>query len=334
MYKLTPKENLLRMFDGELPEYLPQYDFWGWSCGLPMSTGKKSKDGYDLDEFGMEMTTTDVSMGGMMPVPGRIFLEDITKWRDVVHAPDLSGFDWEKAAAEALKDKDWENVPLVIHNDYGYFMSLMQMMGMANGMCALLEEPEEVYALFEYLNNYYIEKEKGLLKYFHGTIYELCDDTAAMQSPFISLETYRTLIKPFAQKEAELALDAGLKIGMHDCGKCQDFIPDWLEMGVQLWEPAQASNDFAMIKQKYGNKIIVAGGWDNQGRISYPTTSDEELREGLIDYVDRMAPGGGFCYSAHVQGNRGEENFDRKMKIVQEVYDTYAKDWYKNHGLV
>ena len=113
-YKLTPKQNLMRMFDGELPEYLPMYDFWGWGCGLPMQTGKKSADGYPIDEFGIEYTTTSASMGGMMPVPGRVLLEDITKWRDVIKTPDISDWDWEKLAKDALKDKDWEHNPVVL----------------------------------------------------------------------------------------------------------------------------------------------------------------------------------------------------------------------------
>ena len=331
MYKLTPKENLMRMFDKELPEYLPKYDFWGWGAGLPMQTGQKSADGYPIDEFGMEYTTTEVSMGGMMPVPGRILLDDITKWRDVVKTPDISDWDWEKLAKEALKDKDTENNPVIIHNG-GYFMTLMNMMGMANGLCAMLEEPEEVYALFEYLSDYYIEREKGLLKYFHGDIYELADDTAAHNCPFISLETYQTLVKPFAKREADLALDAGLKIGMHDCGKAESFIPDWLDIGVQIWEPAQTSNNFVEIKQKYGRDIIVAGAWDNQGYVSYEDTPDEVLRDAVVDYIDRMAPNGGFCFMCLPMGNPGEEIFERKMKLIDEIYEDYGKPWYKNHG--
>ena len=57
MYKLTEKENLLRMFDGEIPEYLPKYDFFGWGAGLPFVTDKKSADGYVVDEFGVELAT-------------------------------------------------------------------------------------------------------------------------------------------------------------------------------------------------------------------------------------------------------------------------------------
>ncbi|MBQ6602336.1 MAG: veratrol--corrinoid protein metyltransferase [Eubacterium sp.] len=330
MYKLSEKENLMRILDGQEPEFLPKYDFWGWGCGLPMQTGKKSPDGYMLDEFGVELTTTEASMGGFMPVPGRIFLDDITKWRDVVKAPDVSEMDFERLAAEALKDKDWEHNPVILHNG-GYFMTLMNMMGFADGLMAMIEEPEEVYALFEYLNEYYMEKEKGLLKYFHGDVYELADDTAANDFPFISRDVYRELVMPFAKKEADLARDAGLKIGMHDCGKAGCFIDDWLEMGVCIWEPAQTSNDILGIKEKYQGKLTIAGGWDNQGPISYPDTPDEELEQGLKDYIDAMAPNGGFCYMAVVVGSAGEETFDRKMKLVDRVYQEYGRDWYSRH---
>ena len=136
MYKLSEKENLMRMFDGEIPEYLPKYDFFGWGAGLPMQTGKVSDAGYPIDEFGVEMATTEASMGGFMPAPGRIFLKDIRQWRDVVKAPDVSEWDFEKIAKEALKDKDTVNKPVILHNG-GYFMTLMNFMGFAEGLCAM-----------------------------------------------------------------------------------------------------------------------------------------------------------------------------------------------------
>lgn len=331
MAKLTEKENFLRMLNGEMPEYLPKYDFFGWGAGASVFQDRKSPDGYVMDEFGVEMTTSEASMGGMMPVPGRIFLKDIRKWRDVVKLPDLSGIDWEQQAKKDLKDKDLTGKPVILHN-LGYFMLLMNMMGFVDGLLAMEEEPEEVYALFDYVSGYFLEKEKALLKYYHGDVYELADDTAAMNFPFISPETYRKLVKPFAKREADLALNAGLKIGMHDCGKCECFIDDWIDLGVCLWEPAQVANDLVGIQQKYRGKLSFAGGWDNQGPISFPETPDDELRQALRDYIDRFAPAGGFAYMASVVGSAGDEPFQRKMKIVDEVYEEYGRDWYSRHG--
>ena len=73
-------------------------------------------------------------------------------------------------------------------------------------------------------------------------------------------------------------------------------------------------------------------GWDLQGPISYPETPDEELREALIDYIDRMAPDGGFAYLVMVVGNYTDEPFQRKMKLADDVYFEYGRDWYRNHG--
>ena len=129
-----------------------------------------------------------------------------------------------------------------------------------------------------------------------------------------------------------MARNAGLRVAMHDCGRAECFIDDWLDIGVQLWEPAQVSNDILGIKKKYGRRLIIAGGWDNQGPISYPETPDEELREELIRYIDRMAPNGGFCYLASVVGRDTDEPFQRKMKLVKDVYEEYGRDWYRNHG--
>ena len=330
MAHLTEKENFLRVLDGEMPEFLPQYDFFRWHAGLPMF-GEPGPDGAVRDDFGVAYTTSKESMGGFMPVPGSIFLEDITKWRDVVKRPDESDRDWEKLAREALKNKDPEHDPIVAFNG-GYFMTLMNMMGFVDGLCAMIEEPEEVYALFDYLSGYYLDHEKVLLEYFHPDAYCLSDDTAAMQAPFISAETYRELVKPFHQREAELALNAGVRVVMHDCGKCECFIDDWIDMGVTGWNPAQVTNDLMGIKKKYGRKLVICGGWDNQGPISFPDTPDEELRRALMDYIDRFAPDGGFAYMASVVGSAGDEAFDRKMKLIDRVYREYGRDWYKNHG--
>ena len=329
MAHLTEKENLLRCFSGEMPEFLPKYDFYRWHVGIPMFT--PDENGVMRDGFGMEYTTSKESMGGYMPVPGKIFLEDITKWRDVVKLPDESGMDWEKVAKEALKDKDTEHDPVIVFNG-GYFMTLMNMMGFVDGLCAMIEEPEEVYALFDYISQRALAHEKILIEHFHPDVYSLSDDTAAMQAPFISAETYRELVKPFHQREAELALNAGLKVEMHDCGKCECFIDDWMDMGVCAWNPAQVTNDLQAIKKKYGRKLVICGGWDNQGAISFPETPDEELRQALMDFVDRMAPGGGFAYMASIVGNPGEEVYDRKVKIVESVYQDYARHWYDTHG--
>jgi hypothetical protein len=327
---LTEKENYLRIMRGEMPEFLPKYDFFGWNVSGNPFRGKKTEEGYDIDEYGMVHKGNPESMGGVMPVPGRILLDDITRWRDVIKTPDVSSVDWETFSKKQLEDKDTENNP-VIMGVGDFFMKLVNFMSFTEGLIALQEEPEECCAMMEYLGDYYVELLKKYIYWFKPDVISLADDVSAAQMPFVSVGTYRDIILPHHKRLADIALDNGLPLLMHCCGKCEMFIDSWLEIGVSAWEPAQVSNDLTAIKKKYGRKLAICGGWDNTGPVSMPETGDEEFREAVINYIDTFAPNGGFVYGVMVASGFGQEEYDHKMAIANEVYETYGRDWYRNH---
>ncbi len=325
---ISNRENYLMLLNGQIPAFLPKYDMMGWSVRGNPFRGKKTEDGYDIDEFGLIHEPTTDGSGGALPKPGFVLLDDITRWRDVIKTPDVESVDWERFSKESLANKDPNN-PLVMGCG-DFFIKLVNFMTFTEGLCALVEEPEECYAMMEYLCDYYEKMLKKYLYYYKPDVLSLADDVAADAMPFIDLPTYQNLIKPHHKRLADIALANGLKISMHCCGVCEIFMDDWVDMGVTAWEPAQAGNDFVGIKKKYNNKLAIMGGWDNTGPISLYTT-DEELREALIHYVDTLAPGGGFAYLAMVAETKDEEATKRRNAICQDVYENYAKDWYKNH---
>jgi phosphoribosylaminoimidazole carboxylase (NCAIR synthetase) len=65
--------------------------------------GTIKPDGGRIDIWGVEFTPTDSTGGMALPVPGNFILKDITKWRDVVKAPDVSNVDWEMVAKKAVE---------------------------------------------------------------------------------------------------------------------------------------------------------------------------------------------------------------------------------------
>jgi hypothetical protein len=327
---ITEKENYLRLLRGEIPEFIPRYRMMDWIIFGNPFRGKKSPEGYDIDEFGMVHTTNESSMGGAMPVPGHILLDDITRWRDVIKTPDVDSVDWEKYTKERLAERDTANNPVIVGVG-DFFIKLVNFMSFTEGLIALVEEPEECYAMMEYLCEYYIKLLKKQIYYYKPEVLSLADDIAADQMPFIDLETYRKYIKPHHKRLADIALDNGMLISMHCCGKCEIFLDDFVDMGVSAWEPAQAGNDFVAIKKKFGSKLAIMGGWDSTGPFSLPGTTDDELRQALIEYVDTLAPGGGFAYMARVATTTSKEDAEHKNAICDEIYETYARDWYKTH---
>jgi hypothetical protein len=330
-YKLTEKENYLRMLKGEMPEFLPRYKIVEYVVMPSFMAQGHITPGGGTDIYGVKYVAEDTAGGGALPEPGNFILDDITKWREVIKNPDTKSIDWESIARADLANADFTK-PRLANVHRGFFQSLMSFMGFTEGLCALAEEPEECKALFEYLGDFGLEVLKQMITHYKIDGVAFADDTAAAQYPFISLDMYRTLIKPIEMKFADVARENGIPIHVHNCGRCEQFIDDWLDMGISAWDPAQVANDLLGIKKKYGRKLVLCGCWDQQGRVSWLDTPDQELKDGIIEYVDTFAPGGAFAYVPFVLGPRDHPDVARKNKIIDDYYEDYAKDWYKTHS--
>ena len=206
-------------------------------------------------------------------------------------------------------------------------------MGFENGLCALYEEPEECIALLNYLADYYTEVQKQYTRYGGLLGINLTDDTATAINPFISMDMYREILKPIYKRHTDLAHDSGLLVTVHNCGRCEDQLDDWLDMGISGWDPAQPVNDLLGIKAKHGRKIAIIGGWDSTGPASWPTCTEEELLAELDRYVDTLAPGGGFCFAVAVMGASYDEKQRSKMQLVQQYYRDKVRNYYKTHAV-
>ncbi len=322
------------MLRGEIPEYVPSYfepavEMIGGPA-LEFSTPICAPNGPVYSPWGVKFVGSAENNYGAIPEPNNFILHDITKWRDVIKNPSLQGIDWERRFKKAMEDKN-RQTKVIGFGGGDYFQTLISFMGFTEGLMAMVEEPEEVYALLDYISEYYIELMKAQLYYAKPDIYMLADDCAAAAAPFFSHELYKTLIKPFHRKHADLAKDAGVFLERHDCGRCESFMGDYVEMGVRCWNPAQVMNDLVAIKKKYQGKLAIAGAWDNQGCISMPSTPDEELLEALQTYVDTFAPGGGFTFMAMATGDKEDARIIRKNALVKDFFYGYVRDYYKTH---
>jgi hypothetical protein len=332
---ITPKENYLMMLRGEIPDYIPSF----FEPSVDMLNGPElaefsmpvyAPNGPEWSPWGVKYVGSPENNFGAIPEPGNFILKDITKWRDVIKNPSLKDVDWEGRFQKVLEGKDRTTKAIgIIGGDY--FQTFMSFMGFTEGLLAMYEEPEEVYALLDYISEYSLEVTKAFLHYGKPDVFMLADDCAAARAPFFSRELYVSLIKPFHKKHADLCNEAGVLIERHDCGRSESFIDDWLDIGVRAWNPAQVMNDLPAIKKKYLGRLTLNGAWDNQGPISMPGTPDETLREALETYVDTFAPGGGFSFMAMATGNKEDERVIRKTALIRDYYDNHVRNYYKTH---
>jgi len=326
--KLTPKENYLRMMNGEIPEYVPP--MMSMMCGVRTSAINQPRDMSALewkDMFGIPMVMEPNS--GPIPKPGEFLLEDITKWRDVVKRPAyFDDIDWEIAARKDLEDRD----PALLKSGAGsvgngYFMMLTYFMGFDNALVACMEEPEEVKALLNFLLELNIELSKKFIYYYKPDMYHMGDDIAHERAPFVSEAVFLDIFEPMWRQNTAIYKEAGLPAEHHNCGAFEVFVPYIVDMGFNAWNPAEPCSDLLAIKSEFGRRIAICGGFDGNGKVSWPETTEEEIRAYVREVMDTFAPGGGFAFGGHVLGNQSDEAKQRNAWI-QDEYEKNKFNYY------
>ena len=330
---LTPRENYLRMLNHEIPEYVPSsYDNYRDSVSEELLTPVFAPGGKVVTSFGVEYLGSPEFGYGATPNPNKLILPDITEWDKYVIKPDVSDRDWEGYYKAQEGRWDRKNHLLFIGGG-DYWLTAVSFMGFEETVIAMYEEPDAFKEMLEYVSEFYIEVMKQEIYYCKPDIFGMMDDDSAYQAPFFSVDMYREFFKPLQQKHIDLAKENGMLVTRHDCGKCEQFVPDWIEMDVRAWNPAQISNDLVGIKKKFGNAIAIEGGWDTQGALGRSDCDIETLKEALVEYVDTFAPGGGFTFSAHLSGvDQKDPGTIERNKIIRDFYEDYVRNYYKDHG--
>jgi hypothetical protein len=339
---ITEKDNYLMLLRGEVPEWVPSYSFGPMPGATrpvanhmfspPLVNDHRMRGG-GRDIWGVNYVPTESTDNALIPDNSEFILplDDLTKWRDIIKAPDISGIDWEGEVKKQIERSgiDRRQTAMALNLHFGYFQHLMSFMGFEDGLLAFYEEPDEVKALLDYLSEFYMTVADHVIDLLKPDILSFMDDTAAWNSSFISAEMYREFILPHHEKWAKRGRERGLIMTMHNCGKCENVIDMLVEMGISEWDPAQTSNDIEAVQKKYGNKLVIAGAWDARDRLLADDVTDEELRQSVRDTMDKYAVGGGFCWCGGFLTASGDEEMRRRNQIVHsEVYE-YGHRFYK-----
>jgi hypothetical protein len=344
MPTLTPKENLLRVLHGQMPEYVPLYSYYGQLPGvegppanmgfrLAPLMGDRSNPDRPRDLWGVPYTSVEEVGGFSLPTPDEFILKDVTRWRDVVKVPDsVKDVDWKAVAEEQVKNLpfDRSTTSLWYGPGGGTFMNLMNMMGFTEGLSAMLEEPEAVKELFQFFFDFYMPIAKQVIDVIKPDVITISDDAASERNPFISPEMYREFLIPIFREYAYLAVERGLPVNMHLCGRGEDFIPDLIRIGVNSWEPVQLSNDIEELQARFGRHLVIGGGWEGRGRLTELDVTDDEIRASVREAFDKYAVNGGYMLAAAYTPRATNDPLTAHWNEVlfNEGYE-YGKDFYK-----
>ena len=328
------------LLSGEQPEWVPKYTFGPLpGSTTPVATHMHEPEilvphrirGGGLDLWGVNYIPTYETGNALIPEPDNFILKDIREWRDVIKAPDISGIDWENVVKKHIEKTgiDRRQTVLALNLHFGYFQHLMSFMGFSEGLLAMFEEPDEVMELFTYMCDFFMEVGENVIDFYKPDVLTLMDDTAAWGASFISPQMYKDMLIPFHDRWAKKGRDRGLKLTMHNCGKCESILDYLVDMGINSWDPAQICNDLEAVKAKYGNKLVIAGGWDSSGRLLDPDVTDDEIVASVEEAFRKFAPGGGFMWCGGYLGPIDDEETKRKNAVLHGAVDRLAHSVYK-----
>jgi uroporphyrinogen decarboxylase len=182
------------------------------------------------------------------------------------------------------------------------FNQLLRVRGMAEGLMDLLTNVEFAEAFLERLTNTIITAQTLYLDQVGDLIdvHLTADDLTGQTGPLISPAVYRRIIKPrWARIIETIKSRTKAKIFYHTCGATGVFLPDLIEIGVDILNPVQVSAagmDTAELKKKYGKNLSFwGGGCDTQSVLL--RGSVEEVRAEVRRRIRDLAPGGGFIFN-------------------------------------
>jgi uroporphyrinogen decarboxylase len=165
--------------------------------------------------------------------------------------------------------------------------------GMENLLMDFYSEPEIAHAICERLTELRVRQavryaEMGV------DVLRLGDDVGTQTGPMIGLDVYRTFLKERTRRiiDAAKRVKPDLLVFMHCDGKVDQFIPEFLDIGVDILNPVQPEcNDLVAIGRQYGDQISFWGGIGTQTTMPFGTP--EEVRKKVLEVQAALGGRGG-----------------------------------------
>ncbi len=219
--------------------------------------------------------------------------------------------------------------------DYGIIASLniapatltQIIRGFSGWSMDIMDEPKLLEALMEK----YVDVNLEILVEFYKEIgkycdvaYFLADDLATQNGLWLSPDMYRKYVK----KQHKRVIDTikkytDAKVMYHCCGAASALLPDFIENGMDIFNPVQVNAkgmDSKRLKREFGKYITFWGGIDTQRVL--PFGSPEEVRREVFQRISDFTQGGGGYVLAAVHNILPEVPPENILAMVEA-----GKEW-------
>ena len=318
---MTSRERVLIALRHEQPDRTPR-DFWAepptWKR-LFAHVGHEDKDKL-LDSLGVDVRHLEapapaeraIGGGTFQNFWGERFIYRPTPWGPLredtkgalagaENLGELEAFDWplpDCIDRSQLKGqcRRYEDYALM----YG-FADVWQRPALVRGweemFVDMAERPGWVHFLCRKFTDFYLEDYTRAAEITDGRIdlFLVISDLGSQHGPLISLAMFRRFVAPYVKEMIERIHSLGGRAMFHSCGMVRPFIPDLIELGVDVLDPIQPTGPEMRpegLKRDFGDRLSFHGGMDMQNLLPHATPAQVEAE--ARRYCKVAGAGGGY----------------------------------------
>lgn len=221
----------------------------------------------------------------------------------------------------------WIDTVKSLHTDFPVYGSicegqemLWRIIGSENAMLWIGLYPEEIGRFVDRINRFVLEMTRAQIRAAGGLLDGLViwGDVAYRKGLFFAPDYWRRYFKPGVKAIVEECHSHGLPVIYHGCGNVQRIFQDFIEIGVDAYNPleAKAGMDVVELRRRYGHRIGFCGNMDV---MLWANGSREELRRAVLTKLN-AAKGGGYIFQSDhsVPSNVSGENYDYVVQLVRQ----------------
>jgi uroporphyrinogen decarboxylase len=285
----------------------------------PPYIGPNLKEGCDI--WGVKQRIVKYATGSYKePVANPLARIDTVREVDNYLWPKPDWFDYSQLKAEVQQNS---HRPI----QAGYvepFLIYSFMRGLEQAMVDMIVYPDLVECAFNHIFEFATTQFQRMLEVTNGDIDITVpsEDLGSQTGPLFSLQLFRRFHKGHFTKYVAMAKQADVLSFFHTDGAARDFIPDLVEIGVDILNPIQwrcPGMDRASLKADFGKHIVFHGGVENQEIL--PFGKPKDVRDEVIKCFETLGFGGGYiCAPCHnIQPNTPVENIIEMYRTINEI---------------
>ena len=294
--RLTSYERMKRMYEHREADRVPVMDTpWASTIERWQREGMPQKISY-VDYFGLDRIAS-ISIDNSPRFPEEIVEETdeytivktswgatLKNWKHTGGVPEFLDFtikdksSWETAKARMQPTSDridwkyikrnyptWRKKGAWIRAEFwfGFDVTHSWAVGTTRLLIAMIEQPDWVKDMFSHFLETHLDLYDQVWDAgYHFDEISWPDDMGYKKAQFFSLDMYREFLKPLHKRAVEWAHGKGVKVRLHSCGDIRPFVPELVEIGLDMLNPLEvkAGMDPLALKKTYGDRLAFDGG--------------------------------------------------------------------------